>query len=81
MSDKGSGMLPYLGQAAKDLRVAAGARQIDIATRCGVSEATVSRFERGKRWPIRTDDLIAAYAREVGVRPRDVWSAALERWR
>lgn len=71
----------WLGRAARDLRERHGVTLLDVATRAGVSESVVSRFEQGTGWRRRTDAIVAAYARELGVTPQDVWSAALESWR
>jgi hypothetical protein len=52
---------------------------IDIATRAGVREPTIHRFERGEGWRRDTDAIVAAYAQELGIKPEDVWRAAVDR--
>lgn len=74
-------MAYWLGRAARDLREREGATMLDIATRAGVSESVVSRFEAGAGWRRRTDEIVAAYAHELDVTPQDVWEAALDAWR
>lgn len=74
-------MLQHLGEAARRARETAGLRQIDIATTARVGHVTVSRFERGEAWPHRPDELVDAYAEELGVEAIDLWVAALEAWR
>ena len=73
-------MLPYLAQVARSARRGAELRQIDIASRAGLSHASVSRFETGQGWPKDPDRLIEAYAREADVDVRELWRAALEAW-
>lgn len=74
-------ILEHLGQAARQARLDAGLRQIDIATTAGVSHTIISQFERAVFWPERLDEIVAAYAQETGCEPVDVWAAALDRWR
>lgn len=74
-------MLEHLGAVLREARLAAGLRQIDIATVAGVGHVTLSRLERGVRWPEGLDSVIGAYAQETGRDPADLWAAALERWR
>lgn len=50
-----------------------------MATRAGVDETTIGRFERGDRWRWNTDQIVAAYARELGTTERALWQAALDR--
>lgn len=53
------------GRRLRELREAAGLRQVDVGTRAGVSTAYVSELERGGRSP--TLDVIYALARALGV--------------
>ena len=66
-----------LGRVCRHAREHAGIRAIDIATAAGVSEAAVSRFERGEGWPRRVDDIVATYERECGLPPRELWRRAI----
>lgn len=74
-------MSMWLGRAARELRERHDVTLMDVANRAGVSEAAVSRFEAGKGWRRRTDEIVAAYALELGVQPDDVWQGALDAWR
>jgi lambda repressor-like predicted transcriptional regulator len=72
---------PWLARTARELRQARGLKLLDIATRAGVAENTVHRFERWPGWRRDTDLIVAAYAHELGVEPAEVWAAALDSWR
>lgn len=74
-------MLSHLGAAARSLRLASQLRQIDIAVAAGCSEAVVSRFECGQRWPARVDELVHAYATQVGVDELHIWRTAVGLWK
>lgn len=50
---------------------------IDIATAAGVSEATISLFERGTAWRKRTDEIVATYERECGLARGELWRRAV----
>lgn len=67
-----------LGQAARNARTRSGLRLIDIAAQAGLSQAALSRFERGWGFPMQTDEVVAAYAQACGLRPEDIWRAALD---
>jgi transcriptional regulator with XRE-family HTH domain len=73
-------MAQRLGAACREARRAAGLRQIDIATAAGVDHSTISRFETGygNRWREDTDDIVAAYAHELGITPEELWRRALD---
>lgn len=75
-----SGLLQHLGRVCREARTSAGMSQLDIATQVDVSDASISRFERGRFWPHYTDRLVAAYAAAAGVPPIELWTQALERW-
>lgn len=73
-------LLEHLATVARDARLHAGRRQIDIATTAGVAHTTVSHFEAARGWPLNPERLIAAYAEEVGCEPIDLWHRALGQW-
>lgn len=75
------GLLPHLGRAARDHRRRAKLKLVRVAYSLNKAEATMSRFERGEVQPNDLDRVVAAYAREVGVEPIDIWADAMERWR
>lgn len=66
-----------LGQVCRDARNAVGATALDIATESGVSEATISRFERGRGWSPSVEEIVAAYARLCGVSAHELWARAI----
>lgn len=74
-------MLQHLGRVARAARKQAQLRQIDIATTADVAHTSISRFELAESWPLDPDHVVAAYAEEIGVDPRDIWRAALDDWR
>jgi transcriptional regulator with XRE-family HTH domain len=74
-------MLDFLAATAREARRQAGLRQIDIATTAGVAHTIISAFELAEHWPQRIDEIIAAYAQELGCDPTDLWGAAVQRWR
>lgn len=44
----------------------------------GVSEATISLFERGKGgWRRRMDEIVAAYEHELGLPDGELWRRAI----
>jgi hypothetical protein len=73
-------MLAHLSAAAGSARREAGCSAAAIAIEAGVDPATVYRFERARAWPRDPDELVAAYARLVGMAPRDLWGEGLARW-
>lgn len=70
----------WLGIACRDLRKQHGRRQVHIAVELDVTESAISNFELGNRWPRDPDATVAAYATDLGTTPRDIWTAAIERW-
>lgn len=74
-------MLYWLGRAARDAREQKGRLQVHVAASLGVNQDTVSRFEHGRTWPRDPDLMIAAYAEDLDIDPRDIWDAALACWR
>jgi hypothetical protein len=74
-------MLPWLAQAARELRKAQSRKTVNIASSLDKSESTVSRFENAKGWPERPDEMIGAYADDLDMEAIDIWSHAVELWR
>lgn len=73
-------MAVRLGAAARDLREARGdITLMDIANRAGVGQTAIHNFELGRGWRRQTDEIVAAYARELGMKPEAIWQAALNR--
>jgi len=75
-------MLRYLGQTARELRLAAHVSPARIAAELDVSESTVRRFEAGGNWPHKrsADRTVAVYAQQTGTTPIEIWRRALEAW-
>ena len=64
------------------LRKERGATLVEVAARAGVDPSTIYRFENEGRWPKDPDRTVAAYGEVVGVKDaREIWEAALRRWR
>jgi hypothetical protein len=74
-------ILQHLGAAARDARVAGGRLQVHVAAQLSVDQGTIRKFEQGKHWPRDPDAMVAAYARDLDMDPRDIWDEALRRWR
>lgn len=81
MGDGPDRLLPFLGAACRDAREHHGRLQVHIAVELEVDQATVRRFEQGKHWPRDPDAMVAAYARDLDMDPRELWEEALRRWR
>lgn len=74
-------MAARLGATCRQARRAARprVRQIDVATRAGVGEKTVTHFEAGRWWVRETDAIVQAYADLLDTTPLELWRAALNR--
>jgi hypothetical protein len=73
-------MLTWLARAARELREAKGRKLVHVAASWGKSESSVWRFESATGWPERPDGLIAAYADDLDMDPREIWATALRLW-
>lgn len=74
-------MVYWLAQAAKELREAAGRKQVHIAASMSKDQSTVYRFEQGGTVPRDLDIFVAAYADDLDVRPSEIWARGLQLWR
>jgi hypothetical protein len=79
-------LLPHLVAVLRDARTTAALTYAHVAVRVrksdgrlGVSESTISRFERGHHWPTDPDAFVVGYAEAVGTPPFELWRAAVER--
>jgi helix-turn-helix protein len=79
-------LLPHLVDVLKTARVGAALTYAHIAVRVrkadgrvGVSESTISRFEKGTHWPSDPDAFVVAYADALEVEPVELWAAATAR--
>jgi hypothetical protein len=78
-------LLPHLAQAAREARLAAALTYAHVAVHVrksdgstGVSESTLSRFERARHWPENPDEIVHAYSVALGVPVRELWARALD---
>lgn len=71
-------MLYWLAQAAKQAREAAGRKQVHVAASANKDQSSIYRFEAAQGWSRDTDLILAAYADDLDIDPRD---PNLERWR
>lgn len=67
-----------MGRAAREARIRADLSLLDIAVTAGVSQPTLTRFERGRGWRRDMNEIVAAYAEACGTTPEDLWRAALD---
>lgn len=76
-------LIYWLGQALKRLRQESpGLKQVRIAATAGVDQSTIWRLEEeAHRWPRHVEVIVAAYAEELELDPRDIWAFAFELWR
>jgi hypothetical protein len=79
-------LLPHLVDVLKTARMGAALTYAHIAVRVrkgdgrvGVSESTISRFEKGTHWPSDPDAFVVAYADALEVEPVELWAAATAR--
>lgn len=72
-------MVQWLAQAAKEARTEGGRKIIHIAVVADMDPSTIWRFESG-HWPRDPDLIVDAYAAELEIDPRVLWSRALELW-
>jgi transcriptional regulator with XRE-family HTH domain len=72
-------MLQQLARVAREARLAAGLRQLDIATAAGVSHETISHLERADGWPLDPDKIVGAYEDECDLQPGELWKRAAAR--
>lgn len=69
-------MAARLGQECRQARHHAGLHALEIAQTAGVSEVTISRFERGTRWVQEVDAIVTAYEQECDLEPGELWRRA-----
>ena len=58
--------LPWIGRACRQAREERGVHQVEIAAALKVNQATIARFEDGTAWPRRPEEVLMAYASELG---------------
>ena len=72
--------LPWIGRACRRAREERGIHQVEIAAALKVNQATIARFEDGTAWPRRPEELLMAYANELGIDVRVLWLHGLVLW-
>jgi len=72
--------LPWLGRACRQAREERNIVQVKIAAAIEVNQATIARFEDGTAWPRRPEDVLMAYASELGMDVRLLWLHAFVLW-
>jgi transcriptional regulator with XRE-family HTH domain len=72
--------LPWLGRACRQAREERDIVQVEIAAAIKVNQATIARFEDGIAWPKRPEELLMAYASQLGIDVRLLWLHALVLW-
>jgi DNA-binding XRE family transcriptional regulator len=73
-------LLPWLGRACRQAREERNVVQVKIAAAIEVNQATIARFEDGAAWPKRPDEVLMAYASELGIDVRLLWVHAFVLW-
>ena len=72
--------LPWLGRACRQAREERDVVQVEIAAAIKVNQATIARFEDGTAWPRRPEEVLMAYASELGLDVRLLWIHAFVLW-
>lgn len=75
------GMAYWIATAASTMRAEKGRMMVHVAAELSTAESKISRFERHISFPRNLDETIAAYARDLEVRPIEIWERALKLWR
>jgi transcriptional regulator with XRE-family HTH domain len=72
--------LPWVGRACRQAREGRGVHQVEIAAAIKVNQATIARFEDGTAWPRRPEEVLMAYASELGMDVRLLWLHGFVLW-
>jgi transcriptional regulator with XRE-family HTH domain len=72
--------LQWIGRACRQAREEKGVVQVQIAAVLKVNQATIARFEDGTAWPRRPEDVLMAYASELGMDVRVLWLHGFVLW-
>ena len=54
--------------------------QVQIAAAMRVNQATIARFEDGTAWPRRPEEVLMAYANQLGMDVRVLWLHGFVLW-
>jgi transcriptional regulator with XRE-family HTH domain len=72
--------LSWIGRACRQAREERGVHQVQIAAAMRVNQATIARFEDGTAWPRRPEEVLMAYADELGMDVRVLWLHGFVLW-
>jgi transcriptional regulator with XRE-family HTH domain len=72
--------LRWVGRACRQAREEHGVHQVQIAAAMRVNQATIARFEDGSAWPRRPEEVLMAYANELGMDVRVLWLHGFVLW-
>jgi DNA-binding XRE family transcriptional regulator len=72
--------LPWLARACREARKESNVVQVKIAAAIEVNQATIARFEDGVAWPKRPEEVLMAYATELGIDVRLLWVNGFILW-
>jgi len=72
--------LRWIGRACRQAREERGILQVQIAAAMRVNQATIARFEDGSAWPRRPEEVLMAYAGELGMDVRVLWLHGFVLW-
>ena len=72
--------LRWIGRACRQAREERGVHQVEIAAAMRVNQATIARFEDGTAWPRRPEEVLMAYAGEIGIDVRVLWLHGFVLW-
>lgn len=73
-------MIYWLGEACKEAREQSDLLQVHIAASISRNQSTVTRFEGHEGQPRDIDEMVAAYANDLGLTPQELWARALKLW-
>jgi transcriptional regulator with XRE-family HTH domain len=72
--------LPWIARACRQAREEKGVLQVQIAAAMRVNQATIARFEDGSAWPRRPEEVLMAYASQLGMDVRVLWLHGFVVW-
>jgi transcriptional regulator with XRE-family HTH domain len=72
--------LRWIASACRQAREEHGVHQVQIAAAMRVNQATIARFEEGSAWPRRPEEVLLAYADQVGIDVRVLWLHGFVLW-
>lgn len=74
-------MLYWLARAAQRAREERGRKPVHIAASASVDQSTITRFEKGRAWPDKIEEIVNAYAADLEIPAVEIWAAAVDLWR